>query len=177
MTEEHEVAARLWIDGPHRFRLEEDRLGGGASTLVVDGDQWQWESAGGRVDSGDDGRPPRRANGLSHMLVTATHPAWLDYEVVGDVEHAGRNCLRLVARGREQPRSPGSAERLVGDERNLLVDRATGVVLRTESRIGGSPFFVAELTTVAFDVPMPASLFALEGSPCHSANGEPVSHE
>lgn len=175
-TKEHEVAARLWIDGPDRFRLEEDQPGASTSILVADGDQWRCEGAGGRLVGGDDGRPPPHANGLSHVLATATHPAWLHYEVAGDGEQAGRPCLHLVARSREFPRSPTRVERLVGDRRNLLVDAVTGVVLRTESQIDGSPFFVAEFTAAAFDEPMPASLFALEGSSCHDRHRNVGSH-
>lgn len=156
-----EGSFRLWLDGASRFRIEQD-LGESVHLLVADGDQWRWHRPG-RGTLGGPGQPIYYANPLRAELDILVHLAWLDYELIGPAEHAGRPCLRV--RGRpvepEEVMMPAPSG-MVGDERDMLVDTRTGVVLRFENRVDGEAFYAFELSEIAFDQHLDPALFSFE---------------
>ena len=163
---------RIWLGGHRRYRIEQDldHLDHGAATetavLVVDGDHWWWRRAGGGVMADHDGQPVFYANPLGIELAMITRPAWLDYEVLGPTQYDGRPCIAVLGRRvHAEGWSSPSPVALVGDERELLMDEETGVVLRFENRIDGQTFFTFGLTDVVFDEELSDELFAWSPPP------------
>ena len=80
--------------------------------------------------------------------------------VVGRVEHAGRDALRVLAM------DEGSPNRLLGwgaDDYELLVDAERGVLLRSAARTKDEEFQVAEILDITFDEDLPEGIFVTDG--------------
>ncbi|MEW6582369.1 MAG: hypothetical protein AB1416_06380 [Actinomycetota bacterium] len=160
---------RVWWVKPERLREEQEDLGGGGGAMVrvVDGPRF-WFLAGDELHSSDDtpgaSSPPNPH--LAHLLDPAVILPVLDLRVTGEAIQAGRPALRVEARPRDV--DPPLAEGHLpwgADEHELLVDRATGVLLRVASFIDGEEFAVIEVTSIRFDEVIDEERFVLVPPP------------
>lgn len=155
---------RLWMHGRSRTRLERS-TGSGMVTTVQDGPSWwSWSPyTGGRTNRGAAnhhlGLGPAAALVDTALLVTA-----LRLELEGSDTLMGRRVFQV--RGLPRPRrehepDPLSELGLGADDYLMSVDAERGILLRTEARLRGLPFFVIEMVEVAFDVDVPDETFTI----------------
>jgi outer membrane lipoprotein-sorting protein len=156
---------RLWWVKPDRLREEQEDVGGDNDPMVrvVDGARF-WSLAGGELASSDHmpglSSPPTPHVG--YLLDPALVLPVVDLSVEGEATQAGRAALVLAARPRDRDDSLSIGHLPSGaDEYELLVDRATGVLLRVAAFIDGEEFMVTEITSIAFDEPIDQERFVL----------------
>ena len=172
--DEGETEWRLWVERPDRIRAEygmvEDWI-----TAVLRGDTW-WSWAplrGARTNAGRHNVGHGRRPGWA-LVDTAAIPALLSLSVVDTGRFLNRETIRLRGVpqrvGADEPALALLRHRLAdlglgADEYLLTVDRATGVLLRSEALIGGQPFQVVEALDFAVDDVLPAETFVISLSP------------
>ena len=81
-------------------------------------------------------------------------------EVTAKSERLGREAWRARVDVQDWDTRSGLGENLLmADDYELIVDAATGVILRTACLLDGTEFAVTEVRTISFDEPMDRSLF------------------
>jgi hypothetical protein len=161
---------RVWIDARGRMRVE-FFVGAELVTAVIDGDTWwSWSpSRGGQTNGGRTNYT--HGTGPSEALVNPGElPAALDLGEPKPAEHLGRPAYAVIATPVAPPEfgPPSMAQHSIGSgatDYELVVDAATGLVLRSEARLNGNPFRVIEATTLEIDTPLDDTLFTLEPNP------------
>lgn len=169
---------RVWADGKHRARVEETRHRDGiveSSLTVVNESRWWKRDFQGHVEEGatrSRGRPGPSLTDLERHFSPALLRqclAGLTLESLGAVRVADRECLRI----RAVPRPDGHLwPHWLGfgaDEYELHADPELGGVLFVGSSFRGTELETSTVTEVAFDEPLPDTLFVYEPRP-----GEPV---
>lgn len=151
---------RVWARKPYRWRLEFESADG--TNLFVGDLAWPEPRDAPRKRQ----TTPRDALALEALDATVayTFDPWsvvsdLEMRVLGRVEHAGREAVRVVAVAQERQSSRLES---FADDHELLVDAERGVLLRTASRLDGEEFKVTEVVAVAFDEDLPEEVFVAE---------------
>jgi hypothetical protein len=182
-TEEIIRTWRMWVSPSGQLRVEYD-TGAGTATTVVDGEAWWawWPSTG--LISNANGEETNTWHGPAEALVYPKHlPIGLDVESLEEVQAVARRALR--ARAVPKPgvdmrpdfrtlRSEKEFERyrrtyppahwalgMGADEYELLIDTASGIVLRSEARHERRLFHVIEISELTLDEPSSKTLFSL----------------
>jgi hypothetical protein len=162
--DETEEGWRLWMQGRSRTRLERS-TGSGIVTTVEDGPTWwSWSPyAGGMTNRGAAnhqlGLGPAAALVDTAPLLTA-----LRLELMGSDTLIGRRAFRVRGLPRARNEHEPDPLRELGpdaDDYLISVDAERGILLRTEARVRGLPFFVMEMVEVAFDVDVPDETFTI----------------
>ncbi len=186
-----EMVTRAWVDRPgDRKRVEtsgphDDRL-----TVTTGALWWSYSPQSGAL-SNELSPEVHGGNGgdFEWMLEPSSLLPALDFALTGSgtTELAGRLALTAVATPRPEDPRRGFATHIIhgADEVFLAVDAERGVVLRSESRIGGEPFTLFEMDEVTFDEELPDERFRFvspDGSPVRSPRSmfsrpEPMSVE
>lgn len=157
------VTSRLWLDRPARWRVETTADEGEATgVLVIDGAHWDF----GLVRRGNEGVERQESDNSSPLALHASVAgmidvegivAKLDLEPAGTVDHATRNCYRLIGTLTD----PDDFPVWPGDSYELLLDSHAGMLLRFEALVGGAGYANAEFTDVSFGTTIPADAFDL----------------
>ena len=167
--EEARETWRLWVAQPDKVRTE-FMVGDNTVTAVIIGDTW-WSWSPSRevtTNQGDPHHSHGRGSGDALLDPSSILPA-VELLLAGRSTFIGRPAVDVRATpsaiddNEEESSDWRHATYQLGggaDEYALLVDAERGVVLRSEARIGGSPFRIIEMETVAFDVEFGEDLFA-----------------
>lgn len=154
--------ARLRVAGK-RWREDRDE-----DTVVSDGDHW-WSTIGLGGPRSGTGRPLVSFGFPELALLMAPGRLLGEYRfaILGEDEVAGRPVLLARATPRfgvedEAGMAPWDALGDEADEHLLAVDRERGVILRCVSLWDGQQTASAEVTEIAFDVPVEEDVFALD---------------
>jgi hypothetical protein len=175
---------RVWIDQPHRWRQEEFRPPGHLSGVSGGNEKQHWQyvpEANVRYvsDWHDPGLDPDSSQ--TWHFTNVVHPtvgelidpsflwsipegAALDpvVEATAKSERLGREAWTARVDVQDwDSRSELGENLLMADDYELIVDAATGVILRTACLLDGREFAVTEVRTISFDQPMDRSLFEL----------------
>jgi hypothetical protein len=173
---------RVWVDQPYRWRQEEFRPPGHLRGVSGgnEGQYWQYvPDANVRSVSEwhDPGMDPDSAQtwhftSVVHPTVSelidpsflwsipegATHDPVLEFKARS--ERLGREAWNVRVVVRDWHTRSGLGETLlIADDYELIVDVATGVILRAACLLDGVEFAVTEAKTITFDEPMDRSLF------------------
>lgn len=166
-----DLAARLRVDLPGRYRIDvQEGASRPPARTVCDGEHL-WQASPDRIIR-------RPATPLPAELAPVLDPAWLldrhRLSAGGTVQVDGRPGVRLVAGTDDGERGHGkgllSRARFPYDEADVVIDEDAGVVLRLSWSWRGQPLLVAELTDVSDEVDSDA--FAFEpppGVPVHAS--------
>jgi hypothetical protein len=160
---------RLWLAQPDKVRTEfivEDET----VTAVIVGDTWwSWSpSRGVTTNQGDPHHSHGRGPGVGLIDPASILPA-VDLALAGRATLIGRPVLEVLAtptpldENDEEASDWAHAAFDLGagaDEYALVLDAERGILLRSEARIGGQPFRVIEMETVAFDEELGEDVFA-----------------
>lgn len=160
-----EAVCRLWWRRPDHVRREDDDGGpGGPRVAVVAGPRsWSYDAWFGAVSyEGSDVRLGAEDPPYPELLDPAVLLPALDLEPAGEGVVAGRPAVRVRAVPRE-PVDLFDAGRYLpwgADRYELMVDRASGIVLRLAAFIDGEPFAVTEVDEIEIDPDIPPEVFA-----------------
>jgi hypothetical protein len=145
---------RLWIERPDRVREEVE--GEHAYLFVSNAGRLVYATqVSGAIEVADANAAERSL--LTRGVALAAQPG---LEPLGETVVAGRPGVQV----RCDPPEPGGGP-MRPDERELVVDRECGIVLRDEKRFGGAPFSLFEVVELELDRQLDPSLFAYELGP------------
>jgi hypothetical protein len=153
---------RLWIARPDRKRAE-FRVGDGTVAVIFAGDRWWSRSPLGFHDN--DGDPSARHGIGPAEALLDVNPHVADLRVISGsaTEYLGRPASLISAEPKlSDEAGPSLALHLLGagaDDYELLVDDESGVLLRTEARLEGTPFRVIAVEEIAVDMPIAPETF------------------
>lgn len=160
---------RLWLAQPDRVRAEFS-VGDNTVTAVIVGETW-WSWSPFRAVTTNQGDPhSSHGKGPGDALIdpSSVLPA-VELVVAGRATFIERPVLEVRAtptpidENDEESSDWRFATSGLGggaDEYALLVDARRGVLLRSEARIGGEPFRIIEMETIAFDEELGQNVFA-----------------
>ena len=166
---------RLWIRPPSTFRAE-FVVGDETVSAVIDGDWW-WSispSRGARTNGGRSNHSHGLGPGdalfrFHHALGVLFFDSW-DGADFGD-----RPAVRAIAHPiTAEERTPYDDSNMFSglhgigtgaDEYELIVDFERGALLRAEARLGGRPFRVLHVSSIAFDEVFASDIFRLKPPP------------
>lgn len=170
-----ERESQLWFSPPDRGRVDHE----GAVDVHRDGEHWHVPAQPGAPVVHQPKRDrAQHEHGLRRVLAGTSGPletvqllvdprpllVTCDLRATGTAEVDGRPTLELVATPRMDLDPPLSLLTVEGqlrgaEELTLQVDRSLGILLRTEARVEGWPFFVQELRSVRTGHHISASRF------------------
>ncbi len=157
--DEGEETWRWWSEEPDRLRVE-FAVGDEMVTAWFQGTTWwDWSpSEGPRTNEGLGS--VRHGKGPGEVLISPARAARaLDFELLGELRFLARPAHRLRARSFTRGDFDLHALGLGADEYEFVVDAERGFLLRAEARLEAKPFRVLEMTEVAVDTELPASVF------------------
>ena len=160
--EEGEKAWRWWSEEPDRLKVE-FAVGDETVTAWFQGTTW-WSWSPSRGAMTNEGRENMgHGKGPGEVLVSPARAARvLGFELLGALTFLARPAFRLRACPFTKGDFDLNALGRGADEYELVVDAERGFLLRAEARLGTKPFKVLEMTEVAVDAGLPASVFTPE---------------
>ncbi|HEY7397086.1 MAG TPA: hypothetical protein VH538_02190 [Gaiellaceae bacterium] len=162
-----EQQTRLWVERPDKAREEvagrDARYG-----VAVGSTWWLWvEGQGAMTNNGAANHHAGIGDGFRLFLEPAPLLPGFDFEVLGEVEQAGRRAARVRARARPS----GDEGRLFGrlpagcEECELAVDVEHGTLLRLVALLDGEPGVDTRIEEIAYDEPIPPETFEFVAPP------------
>ena len=157
---------RVWASKPYRWRIEFE--GSEGANVFVGALAWP-EPPRPAPNAPGRRRMGRTPDALALEALDGTVACTFDPRIVidelfvtrvlGRVEHAGRDAVRILAMDDHGPNS------LLGwgaDDYELLVDAERGMLLRSAARTKGEEFQVTEVLEIAFDEELSEDLFVAD---------------
>lgn len=166
-----EVQNVVWFRPPGQLRLERTSLKEGrtgTSLSVVNGAKWWNRNRRGEVTSHDEHSADHRSSVQPGMNEIHRHfsPASLrEYfvhlilEQIGEVQTAGRDCLRVRGIPRPDGRLWPHWLPCGADEYEFHADAERGCLLSVAGLFGGEVFELSEVTQITYDEPLADGLF------------------
>jgi hypothetical protein len=147
---------RVWLAPPDRAREEREGADGEGFGVRRGPVWWQYSPHSGAISNEGD---PKVGSGIGEEVWWLLDPAPVMGCLEFDMIDRGRQAERTTLRVRAVPRALADGEawplsRLGADgadELVLDVDAELGALLRIECRFDGRPFWISEVTEVAFD--------------------------
>jgi hypothetical protein len=158
----------LYMEKPNKTRAEFTVGAESVRAVTVGNTWWSW-SASGEVSTNDGDPHQSHGTGPGRALVDpAAILPMVELDIGSRRSFLDRPAIEVIATpssiGEEDEESLEwrSATHGLGTGANeyaLLVDAERGILLRSEARLGGQPFRILEVESVAFDVELPGGTF------------------